>query len=303
MAGLACAERLAERGHALIVLDKSRGPGGRMSTRRIATCAGEAAFDHGAQYFTVRDAGFHARVKRWAAAGCVAPWGAAGDDAYVGVPGMNEPIREMAEPLGVQWNVQVKALMPAGGGWRLVTQATPPMDVDAVVVALPAEQAAALVEPVAPDMAARGRAVSSAPCWTVMLAFAEALPVAVDCIREDKAGAVGWAARNRSKPGRTGPETWVIQASPEWSRQYFEAEAGWVVAELSAAFSARFGVDLPPSIACSTHRWRYARPGVEGSGALWDARRRLGLCGDWLIAPRIEAAWMSGTMLAERMAG
>jgi predicted NAD/FAD-dependent oxidoreductase len=274
-----------------------------MSTRRIATGAGEVVFDHGAQYFTVRDPGFCARVNRWAVAGCVAPWAAAGDDAYVGVPGMNEPIREMAEPFGVLWNVQVKALLPAGGGWRLITQSTPPIDVDALVVALPAEQAAALAEPVAPELAARGRAVSSAPCWTVMLAFAEALPTAADCIREDKAGAVGWAARNSAKPGRAGPEAWVIQASPQWSRQYFEAEAGWVVSALSAALSARLGVDLPPSIGCSTHRWRYARPGVEGSGALWDADRRIGLCGDWLIAPRIEAAWMSGTMLAERIGG
>ena len=134
-----------------------------------------------------------------------------------------------------------------------------------------------------------------------MLAFAEALPAAPDCLREDKAGALGWAARNRSKPGRTGPETWVLQASPEWSRQYFDAEANWVVSALSATLAARLGIDLPPPIACSTHRWRYARPGAEGSGALWDADLRLGLCGDWLIAPRVEAAWMSGTMLAERI--
>jgi predicted NAD/FAD-dependent oxidoreductase len=34
---------------------------------------------------------------------------------------------------------------------------------------------------------------------------------------------------------------------------------------------------------------------------MWDVNRRLGLCGDWLIGPRVEAAWMSGTALAERI--
>jgi len=302
MAGLACAERLAERGHELIIFDKGRGPGGRMSTRRMATSAGEASFDHGAQYFTVRDPEFRMRVDGWVAAGCVAPWLAAGADAYVGVPGMNAPIRDMAEPFAIQWGVQVKVLLQAATGWRLITQTAPPLDVDAVVVALPAEQAADLIGPEVPNLTARARVVSSAPCWTIMLAFEESLPTAHDCIRENGAGALGWVARNRSKPGRTGPETWVIQAGPEWSTRYFDEEAGWVVSELSAALSMRLGLDLPPPIAHSTHRWRYARPNAEGSGALWDRKLRLGLCGDWLIGPRIEAAWMSGTMLAELIA-
>lgn len=91
MAGLACAERLAGRGHVLTLLDKGRGPGGRMSTRRVATEAGKANFDHGAQYFMVRDPGFRTRVDAWVATGCVAPWVAAGAEAFVGVPGMNAP--------------------------------------------------------------------------------------------------------------------------------------------------------------------------------------------------------------------
>lgn len=112
MAGLACARGLARRGHVLTMLDKARGPGGRMSTRRVATSAGEATFDHGAQYFTVRDPGFRTLVDDMLAAGCVAPWLAAGADALVGVPGMNAPIREMAKPFDVQWGAQVTALTP-----------------------------------------------------------------------------------------------------------------------------------------------------------------------------------------------
>jgi renalase len=302
MAGLACAERLARRGHPLTVLDKSRGPGGRMSTRRIATSAGEAAFDHGAQYFTVRDPGFRTRVDEWAATGCVASWVVAGEDAYVGVPAMNAPIRQMAERFGVQWGARVMSLAPVERGWRLELQTGSSFEADAVVVALPAEQAADLVGPAAPDLAALVRAAPTSPCWTVMLAFAEALPTPLDCLRGEEGEALGWAARNRSKPGRTGPEAWVLQASPEWSQLYLEADSYWVAAALSTALAARLGTRLPLPIASSAHRWRYARSSAEGSGALWDAGRRLGLCGDWLIGPRVEAAWISGTALAERIA-
>ena len=45
MAGLTAARILHARGWAVILLDKGRGVGGRMATRRI----GEDVFDHGTQ--------------------------------------------------------------------------------------------------------------------------------------------------------------------------------------------------------------------------------------------------------------
>ena len=73
-------------GMAVTLLDKGRGPGGRMSTRRVTTALGEASFDHGAQYFTVRDPDFARCVEQWRAKGVAARWPAAGDDAWVGTP-------------------------------------------------------------------------------------------------------------------------------------------------------------------------------------------------------------------------
>jgi renalase len=46
VAGLACARRLADAGLHVTVIDKGRGVGGCVATRR----AGELLFDHGAPY-------------------------------------------------------------------------------------------------------------------------------------------------------------------------------------------------------------------------------------------------------------
>jgi len=54
ISGLLCATQLQAAGLSTLVLDKGRGVGGRMATRRI----GDTTFDHGAQFFTVRDARF-----------------------------------------------------------------------------------------------------------------------------------------------------------------------------------------------------------------------------------------------------
>ena len=61
ISGLLAADELQREGWTVAVLDKSRGVGGRMTTRRV----GEGTFDHGAQFFTVRDNRF-ADLGPWA---------------------------------------------------------------------------------------------------------------------------------------------------------------------------------------------------------------------------------------------
>ena len=157
MAGLACAEELGRLGHTVLLFDKGRGPGGRMSTRRIQTLAGEACFDHGAQYFTVRDEAFRRQVAVWTAEGLAAAWPSAGSDAYVGVPAMNAPVRFMGKGQSVQWATRVTQLEEVGRRRRIVLDQGEAVDVDIAVVATPAEQAASLLATVAPALAVHAR--------------------------------------------------------------------------------------------------------------------------------------------------
>jgi predicted NAD/FAD-dependent oxidoreductase len=170
-----------------------------------------------------------------------------------------------------------------------------------VVLALPAEQAAALLRDPDPGMAARAAASSTAPCWTVMAAFESRLDLEVDTLRDE--GRLGWAARNSSKPGRQGPEAWVLQADPDWSREHLEAPAETVIEALLGDLARRMGAPLPDRVLVQAHRWRYARSSVGEDLALWSADRRLGCCGDWLSGPRIECAWDSGEALARLLTG
>ncbi|MDO8901364.1 MAG: NAD(P)-binding protein [Phenylobacterium sp.] len=296
MAGLSCAEALSDAGHAVQVLDKGRGPGGRMSTRRIETPQGQVSFDHGAQFFTVRDPAFATRAAAWQAAGVAAPWPAAGPEALVGVPGMNAPIRAMAEGLDVTWQARVDEIAQGGEAWRLSGEGFAPFSAQAVVVATPSEQAAVLLATVAPDMAARAGGVVSDPCWTMMAAFAGPLSLTADVLLQD--GPLAWAARNSAKPGRTGPEAWVVQASPDWSRTHLEAGADQVAQALLAALAEATGRPLPAVLSLQAHRWRYARTTAKAGAPLWSAETRIGACGDWLAGARVEAAWRSGRDLA-----
>lgn len=300
ISGLACGEALTRQGHEVVLFDKGQRPGGRMSTRRISTSLGDTFFDHGAQYFTVRDNAFRQQVETWVSEAVAVRWPAAGNEAYVGVPGMDAPVQLMAGRQSVQWAMRVTRLEQSGHGWRIVREQSEPVEVDAAIVAIPAEQASGLLAAIAPDFAVRAGAVRSEPCWTLMLAFCEAVGTTRDCWRGT--GAIGWAARNSSKPGRTGPESWVVQAGPAWSRAHIEADPKWVTAALKDELSQLLQLELPKCAGESVHRWRFARSGEDGAAAIFDPARGLGLCGDWLIGPRVEAAWRSGKLLAEQIA-
>ena len=290
-------------GRRVILFDKGQRPGGRVSTRRVETPAGEASFDHGAQYFTIRDPGFAARVDGWRRDGLVAPWPAAGDDAFVGTPGMDTPVAAMAARLDVRRATTVDALIRRGEGWRLqgegIGEGVDDAGFAAVVVTVPAEQVAGLVERWDPAMAAGASAMRSEPCVTVMAAFAERLAVAADVVR--RAGPVGWATRNSAKPGRAGPEAWVIQADPDWSQAHIEDERADMASALLDAFARATGTRLPEPLTASVHRWLFARAGTGGTGPLWNPALGLGACGDWTFGPRVEDAWLSGHRLAGTM--
>jgi predicted NAD/FAD-dependent oxidoreductase len=297
IAGLACARHLTAAGLSVTLFDKSRGVGGRMATRRLATPTGDAGFDHGAQYFTARSPDFAAEVAAWVAKGDAAPWPAAGPDAHVGTPAMNSPAKALAAGADVRLGQEITGLGSIDAKWRLEGADADPFD--ALVIAIPAEQAQRLLAPVEPGMAAIAAASMSEPCWTVMAAFAAPIVGVPDTLRG--AGPIGWAARNSAKPGRTGPESWVIQADPAWSLAHLEAAPDAVTAALLSALGDATGASLPVPIVTSAHRWRFARSGNAGLRALWNKEMALGACGDWLAGPRVEAAWLSGHALAGMM--
>lgn len=296
MAGLSCAEGLVKIGHEVTLLDKARGPGGRMSTRRMDTPMGPISFDHGAQYFTARDPGFSQQVRDWADQGVVANWPLPDPNAWVGTPGMNTVIKAMAEGHAIHWNVHVDRVERHAEGWSLSAGAAIFAGYDALVLAIPAEQALPFLSLHDFSMAREAMLARSQPCWTAMFAFDQTLPGGREMIRDT--GNIGWAARNLAKPGRSGPEGWVVQARPEWSQAHIEDQPEAILAQLLAELAGALGIEQPVPIAVAAHRWRYAMCAGLGHGALWNAAPGLGLCADWLLGPRVESAWLSGQQLA-----
>ena len=70
MAGLTCAQLLHQAGYSTIVLEKSRGLGGRVATRRVK----EIRADHGARYLEPKGRHLRRLVHILSAHNIVEPW-------------------------------------------------------------------------------------------------------------------------------------------------------------------------------------------------------------------------------------
>ncbi|MCX7692804.1 FAD-dependent oxidoreductase [Tepidimonas taiwanensis] len=333
IAGITAARTLAQAGWEVTVFEKSRGAGGRMATRRTAF----GGFDHGAQFFTVRDERF--RLALQATGAPIAPWNVslvrvldelgrhvaaappARETRWVATPGMSALVHAWAQPLidgsvgQCHANARVVRLAPdpiAPARWALHLDAaddTPPIHggFDAVLLAIPAPQAAELLHAsaVAADWQARLRdEVVMAPCWTLMAAWPLAAQPGLDGLgprwhaaRSDH-HRIAWVARESSKPGREPLERWVIQASPAWSAEHLEDDAERITGKLLKGFAEITGIRATPGHAVA-HRWRYAQTQrALGEPYLWDSRSGLGVCGDWCLGYRVESAFLSGLALA-----
>lgn len=301
MAGLACARRLAGAGRASLVLDKGRGIGGRMATRRMALAGGEVRFDHGAQYVTAKDAGFAALLD--GLPGAVAVWNdGAALPHHVGLPGMSGLPRAMAEGLDVRLGVEVTALRQAGQGWE-VHAGGERLTARKIVVTVPAPQVAGLLGAAHP-LCARLAHVEMAPCLTLMAAFAQDAPRPFVSSQSDT-HPLSWIAQDSTKPGRSAAvATWVAQANPEWSAQHLEEDRDAIANRMLPLLCAVIGAKPDTVLQAAAHRWRFARVTARlGLPSLRSDDATLHLGGDWCLGPRVEAAWQSGDAIARDILG
>lgn len=303
MAGAACAAELRAQGADVQLFDKGRGVGGRLAQRR----SGQAVFDHGAQYLSATDAAFREIVAGWMQAGCCAPWpgvvAGSGAPVAVGTPAMSAPVKEMLGALPVALGVAVSALRRAGAGWTLdLANGAAVGPFGSVVLAIPAPQAATLLERSGLASAARDLdVVRMAPCWAGLATYER--PTGRDgAIRLGSGDGLVWAARNDTKPGRGGMESWTFHAGPEWSERRLEATAEELAPQFAALVADDLGIEFGFMTTLTLHRWRYAlvtRPLGKPFHLL--AEGSVGLCGDWCLGPRVEAAWLSGSALGREL--
>ena len=322
VAGLACARELCRAGARVAVLDKGRGVGGRCATRRVE---GQAV-DHGVAFLHGSDPAFldairavegAMRLEGWPLRvhGTGAPCQPAAfegtETRLAFAEGVSLFPKGLARGLDVTLGARVERLALEGGAFRLSAR-DGEWRAGTVVLALPVEQAAALLDTLPGPLPGGARAarrllgmVGSVPCLTVLAGYPlEGPGPPWDVCYPEDSRTLLLLSHDSAKRAAPGFRVLVLQAHPRWSRERLEApEEAWT-AELLAEAARLAGDWAARPSWTQAHVWRYARtdPGSELGAPILAAAgggARIGFAGE-VFGPGggIEAAWLSGRRLA-----
>ena len=320
LGGLLCSRILHDQGLQIKCFEKSHRASGRASTR-IAD--GVTQFDHGAQYFTIRDPVLQPYLDSWCADKHVAIWDGriVSIDApgvsrevpltkrFVGTPRMESLGEHLSTDLQIEVDTEVAKVELVPSGYRLTSKTDRDLgEFDIVLWNCPPRQVEKMV-PSNCEWRAELSKVEMEPCWAVMLAFESRWDVKFDGVCFDGAfinnGALAWIARDSSKPSRSqAMDTWVLHSTVAWANEHLDISRETAIAELIQEAERVTGHKMPNSCVAKAHRWLYSRPTESlPESSLWDETQRLGACGDWCGGPRVEGALKSGIALAGRVLG
>ena len=333
LSAAAAVEVLKAQGCQLTVFEKSRGPGGRFSSKRVGQAlvspgeAGQPGYaDFGAQYFTARAPAFLQQLQQWQQQQQVGLWpeviycyDKAGlrpspdqQQRFIAVPQLQQLLKPVFSAVETRYNSRITELSfvhdrtPAGS-WQLATEDGELFSgFDALLLTCPAQQSrqlltgAALVSQIPPQ--------PLLPCWAVLLELAEATSHPADAIFI-RHQVLRFAARQNDKPGHlafslshhaTEPaEQWLVHLTAGASAALLDASSDEVIAAAAEALSEVLAYPLKVQAALA-HRWLYASydDAVPPCGVLFDQKLRLALAGDWTLGGRVENAWLSGQQAA-----
>ncbi len=323
ISGLVCAQQLTQAGYKVVVVEKSRGLGGRVATRRLHNTLA----DHGASYLEpngvlqqlVQVLSDRHLLQVWT--DTVYEWSpqqqlqsSIPTPRYVAPTGMSAIAKFFATGLEVRLNQRVQAItLTADKYWQLsfepTRDVTPPLTSQAVVIAIPAPQALMLLSTTDLDteFLERLRLQEFDPCLSVIAGYSTELQQpawkAVNLAHPD----LSWIGLDSSKRMATEQPVFVLHSSAEFAQRYLEAEDLQPAGDhlLAQAAALLPGLETPEWM--QVHRWRYAFPRRPWHDSCLSADSLpLVCCGDWCgtssnLRNRVENAMVSGLAAATKI--
>ena len=313
MSGLLAGTLLQNAGFSVQILDKGRGIGGRLATRRIDAPTGKAVFDYGAQYFTARSPEFKSFTETWLKQQIILEWSrgfyresggfkSTQESQYRGCISNRQVAKHLAESLNVVTSVRVTCMEYRDHSWRVQTESGAQFCADILLLTAPVPQSLDLLTRSSIDLDAAVRdqlqSVRYEPCFALLavLDSESAVPDPGGIWMDGEP--LAWIADNSMKGISPDAYAVTLHAGPQYSQERFDTDLNIIIRDMSDAARAWVGSNI---IRTQLHRWKFAKPAVTfGAPCLFSDRSGpLVMAGDSFGGTRVEGAAVSGIQAAK----
>ncbi|MGB5594639.1 MAG: NAD(P)-binding protein [Crocosphaera sp.] len=274
ISGLIAGTIVQRKGIKVTILDKGRGIGGRLATRRIRHASyGIGVFDYGMQFFTVKEPIFQRWVDQWLIEGIVKEWSnhLSGTETpcYRGVDSNRSLAQHLAKELEVHLQTRAISLRKCcrtaitgnDSAWTVETETGKSFQGDSLIMTPPLPQSLSLLEnsgiTLPLSIKSRLEQVTYYPCISV-LALLDNLSLIPEPggLRLDHPS-LAWIGCNHRKGISPQGFAMTIHSTPEFSQDHWNTDdsiMGEKLLEMASSWLGSTVVDY------QVHRWRYSHP-------------------------------------------
>ena len=297
------------------IFEKSRGVGGRMSTRKEYPFI----FDHGAQFFKIKTTECKKFFSQLFTKEIIRPWSLKlayfegnhlreikiiknADKFYVGVPNMDSILKYISRDCNVILDTKIERIKRKNDKWELYDQNKKPQGIyDWVILSLPAEQSLDLISDKT-SFYQNVKKIKMKGCYSLMVGMDKSLQLDFDAAFIENKD-IAWLALNSSKPSRMKNHCLLINSSYEYATKNINTPKDKVLEHLLNISSNLINYDLFKSSMIKIHQWRYVEAECSPEENYFiDHDNKIAVCGDWLINSRVEGAFLSANELSKEIA-
>ncbi len=306
MAGLSAGRLFRENGLSVRILDKGRGVGGRVSTRRLGSESPPAGrWDHGAQFVTLRSDALCGILHRWGALQSLQDWHHAKEGLSRRRPmdGMNAFAKDLAGDLPIHNSQKAVKLIQNGISWDVHCESGDVFSAPLLLCTQPAPQLLDLLlaSNLHLESADELRKIEYDSNLTLLAELDGPSGLEPPGFLRPPSAILHTVVDNQLK-GISASPTITALSTPSFAREWYERDRSTAASVLRAALQEILSAKIT---AVQIHGWKFAEaikrhpePCLKLAEGLWAA-------GDGFTPdahhPRIESALLSGIEAAKRL--
>ena len=292
--------------------DKGRGPGGRASFKRVK---GQIGFDHGTQYFSPKTREFKKFTNRLIKIKILKKW--SGNHIFlnskkkenkkhikiIGKKGNNDICKFLLKKVKCFYQSEVKKIYYKNKLWFLLFTDGKIRTYKGVILTCPFPQLKKLSEKFINNTFIKRKLKMDANI-TVMIAIKKNKKSPSSFLFDDPV--LGWAGNeNTKKRFKSKYDLWTLQSTFKWANRNIDKNKKNLKKNSKILIDKFFKltkIKKTKVIYSINHGWKYSSNSKPFKiRSYWDTKKKLGVCADWFIGPRLESGWISAHDLFEKI--
>tara|TARA_B000000477_G_scaffold42369_1_gene36141 strand:- start:960 stop:1928 length:969 start_codon:yes stop_codon:yes gene_type:complete len=292
--------------------DKGRGPGGRASFKRVK---GQIGFDHGTQYFSPKTIEFKKFTNRLIKIKILKKW--SGNHIFlnskkkenkkhikiIGKKGNNDICKFLLKKVKCFYQSEVKKIYYKNKLWFLLFTDGKIRTYKRVILTCPFPQLKKLSEKFINNTFIKRKLKMDANI-TVMIAIKKNKKSPSSFLFDDPV--LGWAGNeNTKKRFKSKYDLWTLQSTFKWANKNIDKNKKNLKKNSKILIDKFFKltkIKKTKVIYSINHGWKYSSNSKPLKiRSYWDPQKKIGVCADWFIGPRLESGWISAHDLFKKI--